>query len=79
MYAAELNAVLHKSVCQPQKDYPYICLFFFKRFSFNVSHGLNLIWCFKECGLGTGCLTFNTVYRFNEKLLKTCFGFFLLA
>lgn len=33
MYTPELNAVLHKSMYWPQKDYPYICLFFFKRFS----------------------------------------------
>lgn len=33
MYASELNAVLYKSMYQPQKDYPYICLFFFKRLS----------------------------------------------
>lgn len=30
MYAPELNAVLYKSIYQSQKDYPYICLFFFK-------------------------------------------------
>lgn len=33
IYAPELNAVLYKSIYQPQKDYPYICLFFFKIFS----------------------------------------------
>jgi len=39
MYAPELNAVLYKSEHHPQKDYPYICLFFFKRL-FIFSHGL---------------------------------------
>lgn len=33
MYAPELNAVLHKSIYQPQKHYLYICLFFFEGFS----------------------------------------------
>lgn len=58
MYAPELNGVLYKSIYQPQKDY---LSFFFQKILFILSHGSIWFDVAKECGFGTGCLTFHIV------------------